>query len=147
MGEEHLIPLSPSKTGNKRVQEYDDNYELGTESDESDEYSNPPKGYSVSTGKENSPRKGRSRKKRKCVGKKQDNKDSIHGAEKKPAAAPRPRRTPSMTSQSARAPVTELEGTAGVTNVGHGHDNDADVDATTRQPAVTFGQVTTIEVT
>jgi hypothetical protein len=37
----------------------------------------------------------------------------------------------------------ELEGTAGVTNVGHGHD----VDATTRQPAVTFGQVTTIEVT
>jgi hypothetical protein len=47
--------------------------------------------------------------------------------------------------------VTELEGTAGVTNVGHGHDIDADVDAdvdaTTRQPAVTFGQVTTIEVT
>jgi hypothetical protein len=52
-----------------------------------------------------------------------------------------------MTSQSARAPMTELEGTAGVTNVGHGHDVDADVDATTRQPAVTFGQVTTIEVT
>jgi hypothetical protein len=48
-----------------------------------------------------------------------------------------------MTSQSARAPVTELEGTAGVTNVGHGHD----VDATARQPVVTFGEVTTIEVT
>jgi hypothetical protein len=46
-------------------------------------------------------------------------------------------------SQSARAPVTELEGTAGVTNVGHGHD----VDATARQPADTFGEVTTIEVT
>ena len=43
--------------------------------------------------------------------------------------------------------MTELEGTAGVTNVGHGHDVDADVDATKRQPAVTFGQVTTIEVT
>jgi hypothetical protein len=48
-----------------------------------------------------------------------------------------------VTSQSARAPVTELEGTAGVTNVGQGHD----VDATARQPAVTFGEVTTIEVT
>ena len=46
-------------------------------------------------------------------------------------------------SQSARAPVTELEGTAGVNNVGHGHD----VDATARQPVVTFGEVTTIEVT
>jgi hypothetical protein len=54
---------------------------------------------------------------------------------------------PTVTSQSARAPVTELEGTAGVTNVGHGHDVDADVDATKRQPAVTFGQVTTMEVT
>jgi hypothetical protein len=52
-----------------------------------------------------------------------------------------------VTSQSARAPVTELEGTAGVTNVGHGHDVDAVVDATKRPPAVTFGQVTTIEVT
>ena len=52
-----------------------------------------------------------------------------------------------MTSQSARAPVTELEGTAGVTDVGHGHDVADDVDATKRQPAVTFGQVTTIEVT
>jgi hypothetical protein len=48
-----------------------------------------------------------------------------------------------LTSQSARAPVTELEGTAGVTNVGHGHD----VDATAHQPVVTFGEVTTIEVT
>jgi hypothetical protein len=48
-----------------------------------------------------------------------------------------------MTSQSARAPVTELEGTAGVTNVGHGHD----VDAMACQPVVTFGEVTTIEVT
>jgi hypothetical protein len=37
-----------------------------------------------------------------------------------------------LTSQSARAPVTELEGTAGVTNVGHGHDVDEDVDATKR---------------
>jgi hypothetical protein len=36
-----------------------------------------------------------------------------------------------------------LEGTAGVTNVGHGHD----VDATARKPVVTFGEVTTIEVT
>jgi hypothetical protein len=52
-----------------------------------------------------------------------------------------------VTSQSARAPVTELEGTAGVTDVGHGHDVADDVDATKRQPAVTFGQVTTIEVT
>ena len=52
-----------------------------------------------------------------------------------------------LTSQSARAPVTELEGTAGVTDVGHGHDVADDVDATKRQPAVTFGQVTTIEVT
>jgi hypothetical protein len=49
MGKEHLIPLSPSKTGNKRVQEYDNDYEPGTESDESDEYYNPPEGYSVST--------------------------------------------------------------------------------------------------
>jgi hypothetical protein len=48
-----------------------------------------------------------------------------------------------LTSQSARAPVTELEGQAGVTNVNHGHD----VDAMARQPAVTFGEVTTIEVT
>jgi hypothetical protein len=48
-----------------------------------------------------------------------------------------------VTSQSARAPVTELQGTAGVTNVSHGHD----VDATPRQPVVTFGEVTTIEVT
>jgi hypothetical protein len=40
-----------------------------------------------------------------------------------------------LTSQSARAPVTELEGQAGVTN------------AMPRQPAVTFGEVTTIEVT
>jgi hypothetical protein len=48
-----------------------------------------------------------------------------------------------MTSQSARAPVTELEGQAGVTNVSHG----LDVDAMARQPAVTFGEVTTIEVT
>jgi hypothetical protein len=39
--------------------------------------------------------------------------------------------------------VTELEGTAGVTTVGHGHD----VDATARQPVVTLGEVTTIEVT
>ena len=52
-----------------------------------------------------------------------------------------------MTCQSARAPVTELEGTAGVTDVGHGHDVADDVDATKRHPAVTFGQVTTIEVT
>ena len=44
--------------------------------------------------------------------------------------------------------MTELEGTAGVTDdVGHGHDVADDVDATKRQPAVTFGQVTTIEVT
>jgi hypothetical protein len=50
---------------------------------------------------------------------------------------------PVLTSQSARAPLTELEGTAGVTNVGHGHD----VDATARQPVVTFGEVTAIEVT
>jgi hypothetical protein len=51
---------------------------------------------------------------------------------------------PVLTSQSARAPLTELEGsTAGVTNVGHGHD----VDALARQPVVTFGEVTTIEVT
>jgi hypothetical protein len=48
-----------------------------------------------------------------------------------------------LTSQSARAPVTELEGQAGVTNVIHG----LDVDAMPRQPAVTFGEVTTIEVT
>jgi hypothetical protein len=48
-----------------------------------------------------------------------------------------------LTSQSARAPVTELEGEAGVTNVNHG----LDVDAMARQPAVTFGEVTTIEVT
>jgi hypothetical protein len=49
-----------------------------------------------------------------------------------------------VTSQSARAPVTELlEGQAGVTNVSHG----LDVDAMPRQPAVTFGEVTTIEVT
>jgi hypothetical protein len=47
MEEEQQIPLSPSKTGNKRVQEYDDDYEPGTESDESDEYYNPPEGYSV----------------------------------------------------------------------------------------------------
>jgi hypothetical protein len=48
-----------------------------------------------------------------------------------------------MTSQSARAPVTELQGKAGVTDVSHG----PDVDATPRQPVVTFGDVTTIEVT
>jgi hypothetical protein len=48
-----------------------------------------------------------------------------------------------LTSQSARAPVTELEGQAGVTNVSHG----LGVDAMPRQPAVTFGEVTTIEVT
>ncbi len=43
-----------------------------------------------------------------------------------------------MTSQSARAPVTELEGMAGVTEVNV---------ATAREPVVTFGNVTTIEVT
>jgi hypothetical protein len=48
-----------------------------------------------------------------------------------------------QTSQSARTPVTELEGQAGVTNVSHG----LDVDAMPRQPAVTFGEVTTIKVT
>jgi hypothetical protein len=48
-----------------------------------------------------------------------------------------------VTSQSARAPVMELEGQAGVTNVSHG----LDVDAMPRQPAVTFGEMTTIEVT
>jgi hypothetical protein len=37
----------------------------------------------------------------------------------------------SCTSQSARAPVTELEGKAGVTNVSHG----LDLAATPRQPA------------
>jgi hypothetical protein len=93
-GIEHLMPLSPSKTGNKRVQEYDDDYVLGTESDESDESYNPPTGYSSFWGKENSPRKGRIRKKQKCVGKNnndnKDNKDSNHGGEKKPAATPRP---------------------------------------------------------
>jgi hypothetical protein len=48
-----------------------------------------------------------------------------------------------VTSQSARAPVTELEGTAGVTEVSH----EPDVVATAREPVVTFGNVTTIEVT
>jgi hypothetical protein len=103
-GIEHLMPLSPSKTGNKRVQEYDD-YEPGTESDESDESYNPPTGYSFSTGKENSPRKGRSRKKQKRVGKNNnDNKDSNHGGEKKPAAVPRPQRTPSSPFASPSGP-------------------------------------------
>jgi hypothetical protein len=48
-----------------------------------------------------------------------------------------------VTSQSARAPVTELQGKAGVTDVSHG----PGVDATPRQPVVRFGDVTTIEVT
>jgi hypothetical protein len=48
-----------------------------------------------------------------------------------------------LTSQSARAPVTELEGTAGVTDVSRGLNRDA----TLRQPVVTFGDVTLIEVT
>jgi hypothetical protein len=60
--------------------------------------------YSVPTGKENSPQKGRSRKKRKSVGKKKDNKDSNNGVEKKPAAAPRPQRTPSSPFASPRGP-------------------------------------------
>jgi hypothetical protein len=39
--------------------------------------------------------------------------------------------------------VTELQDKTGVTDVSHG----PDVDATPRQPVVTFGDVTTIEVT
>jgi hypothetical protein len=48
-----------------------------------------------------------------------------------------------VTSQSARAPVTEVEGTAGVIETSHG----LDVGAKERKPVVTFGNVTTIGIT